>query len=112
MSFSETQLTAWFAAFIWPLMRVGAVVISAPIFSSRQTPKIYSIGLILLLTWVLIPVIPAPPVVSLFSYQAFVMALQQLLIGMSMGFILQMVFAALVFGGQALAYSMGLGFAP
>ncbi|MES9904078.1 MAG: flagellar biosynthetic protein FliR [Sedimenticola sp.] len=111
MSFSETQLTAWFAAFIWPLMRVGAVVISAPIFSSRQTPKIYSIGLILLLTWVLIPVIPAPPVVSLFSYQAFVMALQQLLIGMSMGFILQMVFSALVFGGQALAYSMGLGFA-
>jgi flagellar biosynthetic protein FliR len=28
-----------------------------------------------------------------------------------MGFILQMVFAALVFGAQAIAYSMGLGFA-
>jgi flagellar biosynthetic protein FliR len=28
-----------------------------------------------------------------------------------MGFILQMVFAALIFGGQVIAYSMGLGFA-
>ena len=37
--------------------------------------------------------------------------LQQILIGVMMGFILQMVFAALVFGGQVIAYSMGLGFA-
>jgi flagellar biosynthetic protein FliR len=37
--------------------------------------------------------------------------LQQVLIGVLMGFILQMVFAALIFGGQVIAYSMGLGFA-
>ncbi|MES9898406.1 MAG: flagellar biosynthetic protein FliR [Sedimenticola sp.] len=111
MSFTEAQLTAWMAAFIWPLIRVGAMIVSAPVFSSRQTPKIYSIGLTLILTWVLIPVIPQPPVVEPLSYQAFIMVLQQVLIGFAIGFVLQMVFAALVFGGQALAYSMGLGFA-
>jgi len=59
----------------------------------------------------MIPLIPPPPVVELFSPDALLIALQQVLIGLSMGFILQMVFGALVFGGQTLAYSMGLGFA-
>lgn len=111
MSFTEAQLTAWLAAFLWPMVRVGAMVVSAPVFSSRQTPKVYRIGFVLLLTWVLMPVIPTPPAVSLFSHQALVILLQQILIGLAIGFVLQMVFAALVFGGQAIAYSMGLGFA-
>ena len=37
--------------------------------------------------------------------------LQQLGIGLLMGFLLQLVFAAVSFGGQVIAYSMGLGFA-
>lgn len=39
------------------------------------------------------------------------MVAQQVLIGVAMGFILQLVMAAVVFGGQVIAYSMGLGFA-
>jgi flagellar biosynthetic protein FliR len=36
---------------------------------------------------------------------------QQILIGIALGFLLQMAFQALVFGGQVMAYKMGLGFA-
>jgi len=111
MIFTEAQLSSWLAAFIWPLMRIGAMFTAAPIFSSRQTPARLRIGLTLLLTFMMIPLIPPPPVVELFSPDALLIALQQVLIGLSMGFILQMVFGALVFGGQTLAYSMGLGFA-
>ena len=38
------------------------------------------------------------------------MALTQLLIGLTSGFILQLVFAAVIFAGQGIALSMGLGF--
>ncbi len=111
MNFTEAQLSTWLAAFMWPMIRISAMVASAPIFNSRQTPVRLRVALALLLTLVLIPVIPQPPVVDVFSPQAFLMAVQQILIGVAMGFILQMVFGALVFGGQTLAYSMGLGFA-
>lgn len=111
MLFTDTQLQSWLAAFFWPFVRIGALVLSAPILSSRQTPLLFRIGFVLVLTWVLVPVIPPSPVVDAFSDAAFIMLLQQILIGVAMGFILQMVFAALIFGGQVIAYSMGLGFA-
>jgi flagellar biosynthetic protein FliR len=111
MPFTEAQLNLWLAAFIWPLVRISSAVAAAPILSSRQTPAPIRIGLTLLLTWVMVPALPAPPVVELMSAEAGVILMQQVLIGLSIGFILQMVFAALVFGGQVIAYSMGLGFA-
>ena len=111
MLFTEAQLSAWLAAFIWPFVRVGALVMAAPVLSARQTPVLFRVSFVLVLTWVLIPVLPPPPVVDAFSHQALVILLQQILIGVVMGFILQMVFAALIFGGQVIAYSMGLGFA-
>jgi len=111
MLFTEAQLSAWLAAFIWPFVRIGAMMMAAPVLSSRQTPVMFRISFVLVLTWVLVPVLPMPPVVDAFSHQALVILLQQILIGVIMGFILQMVFAALIFGGQVIAYSMGLGFA-
>ena len=111
MTFAEAQLNLWLASFVWPLLRISALVVAAPVFSSRQTPVIYRAGLALVLTWVVMPLLPPPPVVRVISAEALLMLLQQLLIGISMGFVLQMVFAGLVFGGQVIAYSMGLGFA-
>jgi len=111
MIFTDTQLQSWLAAFFWPFVRIGALILSAPILSSRQTPLLFRVSFVLVLTWVLVPVIPASPVVDPFSGEAFIILLQQILIGVAMGFILQMVFAALIFGGQVIAYSMGLGFA-
>jgi len=58
-----------------------------------------------------VPVLPELPHVAIFSYQGFLVTIQQLIIGLSTGFVLQMVFAVMVIGGQTIAYSMGLGFA-
>jgi len=51
------------------------------------------------------------PIIEIFSFQGFMVALQQVAIGLCTGFILQMVFASVVFAGQGVAFSMGLGFA-
>ncbi|MCP4994526.1 MAG: flagellar biosynthetic protein FliR [Gammaproteobacteria bacterium] len=111
MSFTEVQLSSWLAAFLWPLFRIGAMVATAPIFSARQTPKMVRIGFALVLTWLIVPIIPQPPVVDVLSPTGFLMVLQQLALGIVMGFLLKLVFGAVVFAGQLIAYSMGLGFA-
>jgi flagellar biosynthetic protein FliR len=54
--------------------------------------------------------IPAPQIAP-FSPQGFVVLFQQLLIGVALGFALQVVFDALGLAGQLLANSMGLSFA-
>ncbi len=111
MSFTETMLNNWLAGFLWPLMRIGAMFATSPAFSARQVPARWRTLLAVMITWVLMPVLPPMPVVESFSAQALLITAQQVAIGVIMGFILQMVFGALVFGGQAIAYSMGLGFA-
>ncbi len=111
MSFSEAQLDAWIGAWLWPLLRIGAMLMAAPVFSSRQVPVRFRLALAVFITWVVAPTLPPMPSIDVIGYPGFIIMLQQILIGVVMGFLLQMVFAALVFGGQVMAYSMGLGFA-
>ena len=55
--------------------------------------------------------LPAPPAVGLLSVDGVLIAVQQVLIGVALGFIVQLVFDAVGLGGQLLANSMGLSFA-
>ena len=56
------------------------------------------------------PLLPPLPAVEMFSYTGFMMAIAQVVIGLTSGFILQLVFSSVVFAGQGVALSMGLGF--
>jgi len=111
MIFSETAIASFLAGFLWPLMRIGSIFVAAPIFSSRQVPARWRAALALVITWLVMPILPPMPVVETFSHEALLIAVQQIAIGVLIGFILQLVFASLVFAGQVMAYSMGLGFA-
>ena len=111
MEFTEEQLSQWLADFLWPLARIAAMLMAAPIFSIRQIPVRFRMLLAVLITVLVQPVLPAAPMVPVFSTDALLILLQQLAIGVALGFLLQMAFNALIFGGQVMAYSMGLGFA-
>lgn len=111
MHFTDAQLHQWLADFFWPLMRIGAMLMAAPIFSTRQIPVRFRMLLTVLITLVVQPVLPPSQVVSVFSTDALLIAVQQIAIGVALGFLMQMTFNALIFGGQVMAYSMGLGFA-
>ena len=111
MNFTGVELTSWLATLLWPFMRIGAMFAAVPIFSSRSVPVRIRVLLAFLISWMLIPVIPEPPAVELISAQALLISIHQVLIGIAMGFILQLVFAAFVIAGQSIAMAMGLGFA-
>lgn len=111
MEFTEAQFNQWLADFLWPLVRIAAMVMAAPIFNIRQIPARFRMLLALLITLLVHPVLPPAPVVPVFSADAFLILVQQIVIGVALGFLMQMAFNALIFGGQVMAYSMGLGFA-
>ena len=111
MHFSDAQLQQWLADFFWPFVRVGAALMAAPIFSVRQVPMRWRVLLAVLITVLIQPLIPPSPVVGPWGADGVMIALQQIGIGAMMGFVVQLAFNALIFGGQVMAYSMGLGFA-
>ncbi len=111
MNITGAELIAWLSTLLWPFMRVSAMFVAAPIFSARSIPVRIRVLFGFFIAWVLMPVIPEPPVVDLISGEALIISISQVLIGAAMGFILQMVFSAFVIAGQSIATAMGLGFA-
>lgn len=111
MLFTTTQIAAWIGDFMLPFLRVGMMFMVAPIFGGRLVPIKVRVILALAVTWVLLPVIPAAPAVDPISAAGVLIIVQQLLIGLVLGFMLQLVFSALMIGGHTVAMSMGLGFA-
>ena len=109
MNFSGAEITGWMASVMWPFMRISAMFSAAPILSARSVPVRIRVLLSFMVAGIIVPVIPAPPVVDLISAEAVLISVYQVFIGLAMGFILQMVFSAFVIAGQSLA--MGLGFA-
>jgi flagellar biosynthetic protein FliR len=56
------------------------------------------------------PLLPLPNI-SPFSLEGVIVTIQQIIIGLAVAFVLQLIFDALAMGGQLLSNSMGLGFA-
>ncbi len=91
-------------------MRISAMFVSVPLFSIQAVPPRVRLILSVVITLVVMPLIPPLPPVEVFSSTGFMIAIAQIMIGLTSGFILQLVFAVVVFAGQAIALSMGLGF--
>ena len=104
------QLEAYVAQGFFPFARIGACLMVAPMFGARFVPARTRVVLAAAITALVIPLLPAPGIAP-FSAQGFVVVAQQLLIGVAMGFALQVIFDALGLAGQLLANSMGLSFA-
>jgi flagellar biosynthetic protein FliR len=111
VNFTEQQILSAVTSFIWPFVRISSMFISIPIFSVKALPAKARVTIAFLITLVIIPLIPEKSNIPLFSYQGLMVTIQQIAIGLSTGFVLQMVFSVMMLGGQSIAFSMGLGFA-
>lgn len=111
LTITEAQLQAWMATYVWPFVRIAAFFTVAPIFGARFVPARIRILLAAAVTLLAAPLLPAAPTVDLLSIDGVVITVQQLLIGLALGFLVQLVFDAVGLGGQLLANCMGLSFA-
>ena len=104
------QLETWVAQGFFPFVRVGACLMVAPMFGARFVPARTRVLLAVALTALVAPLAPSTGIAP-FSPAGVIVVAQQLLIGVALGFALQVVFDALGLAGQLLANSMGLSFA-
>jgi flagellar biosynthesis protein FliR len=111
MVYTSAEMIQWLNSMFWPFVRVTAMMMIAPVFGGNLVPMRIKLVLALLMTWVMLPLLPPVPAVEPFSALSVLITLQQMIIGMAIGFALQLIFAALIVGGQTVAMGMGLGFA-
>src|SRR5262247_88674 len=104
------QLESYVAQGFFPFVRVGACLMVAPMFGARFVPTRARVVLAAAITALVAPLTPATGIAP-FSAEGFVVVAQQMLIGVAIGFSLQVVFDSLGLAGQLLANSMGLSFA-
>ena len=109
--FALTDLSALVSAYLLPFFRIAAMLMIAPLFGARLVPARVRVLLALVLAALLAPLIPAAPAFDTFSAAAVMAIAQELIIGGTMGFMVQMVFDAIIIGSQTIAMGMGLGFA-
>lgn len=111
LTFTEAQVLAWITPVLWPFIRILAMFSSLPVLAQRTVPTRVRIALAFLVAVCAQAVIPEPPPIALASAAGFMTVLQQVLIGVTIGFAVRIVFAAVEFAGEVVGLQMGLNFA-
>ena len=111
MEFTESVVNQYIADFILPFTRISALVMMMVGLGARNIPNRIKLFLCVTLTLAVMPAIPPTHVDELLSFTTFLMIGQQILIGISIGFITVMVVETFTFAGQIIAMQSGLGFA-
>lgn len=111
ITFSEAQLVAWLSPILWPFLRVLAVFSVAPLFSMRVIPMRAKIGLAFLVALSAQGLLADQPVIALNGPGALGAVVQQVAVGVAIGFAVRLVFASVELAGEVIGLQMGLNFA-
>jgi hypothetical protein len=111
LTFTEADVLAWVTPILWPFLRVLALFSALPVIAQRSVPMRLRIGLAFLVAFCAQASIPAMAPIALDSAAGMTAVLQQVLVGVSLGFSVRIVFAAVEFAGEVIGLQMGLNFA-
>lgn len=110
LQINSEQWLQWLNLYFWPLLRVMALLATAPLFSEAAVSSRIKVGLGLLITFLIAPLLDIPRI-PLFSTEAIWLAIQQVLTGTLLGLTMQFAFAAVRTAGEIIGLQMGLSFA-
>jgi flagellar biosynthetic protein FliR len=110
-SFSSAQLMGWAGMYLWPFLRVLALFMAAPLYSHRSVPMRVKIGLGIVIAVVIAPVLPPQQQVALDSAQLLPLVIQQVMVGLALGFMVRLALAGIDLAGELIGLQMGLSFA-
>jgi flagellar biosynthetic protein FliR len=111
LTFTEAQVLQWVTPLLWPFLRALALFTALPVLGARSVPMRVRIALAAFIALAAQPSLPATEAVPLDSPVALLLVVQQLVIGLSLGFAVRLVFAAVEFAGEVIGLQMGLNFA-
>src|SRR5437868_13213613 len=108
LTFSEADVLAWVTPILWPFLRVVSLFSALPVIAQRSVPMRVRVGLAFLVAFCAQASIPP---IALDSSAAVLAVVQQVLVGVSLGFAVRIVFAAVEFAGELIGLQMGMNFA-
>lgn len=111
LNFGFGALEAEFWRLLFVMTRVGAAMLAAPFFGAGSVPpqaRVIVTGAIAILICAWTPV-AAPP--ALFSLQGMLSVAGEALVGLALGFVLQIAFAAPMIGAEIISGAMGMSMA-
>ena len=111
MSVEIDIVMQYLADLLLPFMRISGLFAAMVGLSAKSVSAPTRALLTLFLTVIIMPVIPPVQLDELVSVGTFVLVIQQLIIGVALGFISNMVLNMFVLAGQIVAVQTGLGFA-
>lgn len=111
MTFTEAQLIGWLSPVLWPFVRVLALFSAMPVLGQRAVPARVRVALAFLIVVAAQASLPPMPALALDSPLAFTLIAQNVLIGVTLGFAVRIVFAAVEFAGELVGLQMGLNYA-
>lgn len=101
----------YLSEFMWPFARVTGLLLIAPIIGASYMPLYIKIIAASAIAIFLVPIVKTPGDVDALTFNGVSMLAQQVLIGLIIGLIMQVAFSAITIAGEAIALTMGLGFA-
>ena len=111
LTFSEAELVAWITPLLWPFLRALALFTTLPVLGQRIVPVRVRIALAFFIAVAAQATLSSMPAVALDSMAALLITAQQVLIGLTIGFAVRIVFAAVEMAGEVIGLQMGLNFA-
>lgn len=111
ISVNSNELVALIASFMWPLTRILGFIAIAPPFGNNGVPVRVKITLGVFLALIVAPTIAPLNNVDPLSITGIAVLMQQLVIGLAMGFIVRVIYAGVEMAGEVIGLTMGLGFA-
>jgi flagellar biosynthetic protein FliR len=110
MNLLAADIVERFYTFLWPMLRISALLMSAPVFSLRALNIRIRILLGIAITWMVYP-LHQWPAIDPVSPAGVIEIFNQLTIGLLMGMTLQVITASLLVAGQSISNAMGLSIA-
>ncbi|MCF7976981.1 MAG: flagellar biosynthetic protein FliR [Chromatiaceae bacterium] len=105
------QLQTWLAMFLWPFTRITAFFAASPLWGHSSVPNEAKVGLAALIAIVISPALPPLPPVPIMSWGGLGIIVEQIIIGVSIGMVMQFTFGIVQAAGAFIGLKMGLAFA-
>lgn len=111
LTITSAEWNQWMALFFFPFVRILAWLSIDPLLGSSSAPNSVRLGLAVVLAVAIAPTLPPFPYVPVVSGDGLLILLQQVAIGLALGFALKIVFSAMDLAGQFIGMQMGLSMA-
>lgn len=98
-------------ALVFVMVRIGAAFVAAPVFGAVAIPVVVRVSLSGAIGVLVLAAHPVTPPAEIFALSTFLAIASEALVGLAMGFILQIAFAAPMIASEVIGTSMGIGFA-